>query len=264
MADNTLTIEVIGRDQDRLAADDLVKALQSATSLLRQLDQSRNLSGTPRAEWVVVSASMMSPMTITLRGDSTSDEILPDDVVSPLIDSLRMIEENRGPRDFNNRMLQDVSRLGRLLSNGVASLTFTTPGEKPFRPTERMPAHADRIRKARSRHYEALTTLEGTLEKIDVHGRPEFYIYERLSGDEVRCFFAIDVASELGPLITKRVRVQGTAKFRRDDHSPVSMEVDRFSSVSETPPSIAAIHAFGVDITGGTTSEEFVRKMRDD
>lgn len=259
---DTLTIRVAGRDPDSIPADDAIKAIQGAVRLLEELEASRNDSeeGSP-TKWMIVAASMQSPLSLTIKGLRTigGDR---QSVAAPLIRSLRQLEEdNKRPRGFNDRMLLSTSKIGKLLENGVASLSFEVPGEDPYLPTPKLSTNAEHHRKSRPSHYFTETTLEGTLETINVHGSTEFYIYDRMSGDPIRCFFDKNEVSDIIALIELRVRVHGNVKFTRD-HDPVSMQVSSFEAVTQNAPSIRDLHKRGIDITGGKDSVEYIRKLR--
>lgn len=259
---DTLTIRVAGRDPDSIPADDAIKAIQGAVRLLEELEAASNDSGDrPPTKWVIVAASMRSPLSMTIKGIRAANDHRAS-VAAPLIRSLRMLEDkNRRPRGFTERMLSSTSRIGRLLENGVESLSFEVPGEEPYIPTPRLSKNAEGHRRARPAHYFTDTVLEGALETINVHGSSEFYIYDRMSGDPVRCFFEKHDVSEVVSLIERRVRVHGVAKFTRD-HDPVSMQVTKIEPVPEKVPSIRDLHDRKIDITGGRDSVEYVRKLR--
>jgi len=260
MNGNTLTIRVTGRDSDRVVAEDAIKVLRSAISLLEDLDRAQGAGKS--TEWVIVAASMKSPLSFTIRGEAKDESVAPREYVGPMLRSLRMVDtDSRRPSNFNDRMLQSAGRLGKLLENGISAISLEAPGEETYCLTPKLKIHSEKLREQRPRHYTTKTIIEGTLERIDVHGTPEFYIYDRLTGDAVRCFCDMQDAQRLGALITRRVRVFGDVKFTRE-HEPVSVEVDAFEAVIDDPPSITDLHKKHISITSDRPSEEYIRDLR--
>lgn len=97
--------------------------------------------------------------------------------------------------------------------------------------------------------YEALGTVEGRLEAVNVHNRNYFNVYEDLTGRRVECQFGSDIpAEEIGAAIGQRVSVYGTL-VSRETGRVVRVkveEIDVFPS-SEHLPSIDDIEGIVAD-----------------
>ena len=123
-----------------------------------------------------------------------------------------------------------------------------------------MPQNVDYILK--HRFYRSDTTLEGTLEVVDIHGEYEFAIYDILNGHKIKCKFEKEMLDEVISLLRSRVAVTGEARFSRAGR-PDSIKVRslrQLRNADELPQFRAGEE---IDLTGGMDSAEFVRRMRD-
>jgi hypothetical protein len=144
-------------------------------------------------------------------------------------------------------------------------MEFAAPGEESVSPTLRSAALIDEFFGRRAACHLSNTTVEGSLETVTIHGGEAFDVFDQLTGTRVRCMLPDGQISEAVNALGKRVAVSGRAKFS-DKGRPVSIEVESIR-VLRTKSALPAASDFEGDgklnITGGTDSAEFVRRLRD-
>jgi hypothetical protein len=261
MAKN-LTIR-IGGAGEHIGVALLIQTLKSTVEILRSLESELAVSDAP-IRWEVVKASMSSPLTLTLAPEpgQRKQTLLGNRIVKTYLRGIRLVEQGpTQPPDFGDNALECTKKLVSTAFQEGASVTFSTPGEPPVTPTEQATAHIEQI-VAKARTYHDVTTIEGRLEVIWTHTADSFFIWEVLTNQRVKCYVTPDQLESATKLLRKRVAVTGVVRYRND--KPVSMEVGeirvlRKDADPERPGTFSAI-----DITGGTSPEEYVRSMRDD
>lgn len=256
---NSLTITV-GSPSGGVDAHALSKVLRNVIVTLEELDKQIGNSEQPSNKWMLTNASMKSPLTLTFAEERVFDDAAQVDVVGPFIRGLRCMHEQGVPQHFSDRAVDAVRSFTSVLKDGIP-LSFSGNGDGEVEVTHEIATHATRLKRRNRKPYSAPTVLEGTLEKIDVHGKPEFSIYDRLTKEQIRCFFDETLAPDLGSLITQRIRVSGKTRFDAD-HRPISIRVDSFKEVTTNPPSMKDLQARQIDVTGGKDSVAHVRGLR--
>lgn len=113
------------------------------------------------------------------------------------------------------------------------------------------------------RGYYEISTLEGRLETIDVHGKKKvFGIYDVITNHKILCHFDKSILPAVVAALSQRVSVEGMVKFDRSG-TPLSINVDNF----EVMPGMDELPQFdegqGINITSGISSEDYVRGLRD-
>ena len=95
-------------------------------------------------------------------------------------------------------------------------------------------------------------------------GKREFFIYDSLTDNAIRCFFEAGDTESIAGLIERRVRVKGHAKFTAT-HEPKSMRVLSFDALPQGAEAtdIRSIQSVNPNITGGQDSVEYIRGLRD-
>lgn len=259
----TMTI-TIDAGESGLEASSLWHAVQATVDALERLD--RAISQTRRAnnKWIICEISMKSPLRLTLTGIKAFEDAKTVDPVKAFMSGYRQVEEGERPLYFDDAILGDITKIAGLINNGTRSISYAVPNEGEVLPTPKIVNTIAKIRQNTLKEYESLTELEGKLETINVHEKLEFFIYDRLTDNAIRCFFRPDHVEEVGRLLRQRVRVKGYVKFTAN-HEPKSVHVQSFKALPniEKIPGIRDIHETGLSITGGQDSVEYIRGMRD-
>lgn len=264
MARKTLTIRLTGRED--LTTESLIEAVQDAVLILRSIEGNMAEEGRPASRWRVDAVSLNSPLQMTIS-EIPPKGLEPLDPAEPFVRGLRCVNAGAQiPQYFTEHTLRLAKRLVGLLNNGLSQIEFSTQDEEPVRPTQHLAANVDRILGRAPEFYYEDTELEGRLEVLSVHGTPDFWVYDPLTEQPTKCTFKPEDRERLAEMMKRptRVRVSGKAKFNRE-HRPISLEVESFARLrdQEELPQIRDLHRAGINITGGMSSVEYVRRMRD-
>lgn len=113
--------------------------------------------------------------------------------------------EAKRPQHFTDQALTQAQHLANLSSDDLP--IRVCGGRRAIRLTKNLVANVDVLtREAQPR----IGTIEGRLDEVNVHGRPTFQVWERLSGDKVLCRVGDGITiDELGEALGKRVAVRG-------------------------------------------------------
>lgn len=261
-----LTITVQGKDT-RVTVRSLIEMLERALGVLRELDARTSDNQRAGLNWEVVRVSMNSPLTMTLgpripqnRRDTSAE------VVHHFLGGMRTLEQGATiPAHWSEDALDKMRSLVNLRNNGVASMTFSSPGEKSVEPTLHTAANIDEIRKKQHAYYWEESTIEGRLEVISAHNGTRLSIWDVLTNTKVECLVTDAQLEEAKDAFRKRVAVTGRAKVTRKG-KPVTIEVASIRVLKEKSelPQAKDFEGTGrVDITGGVDSAEYIRSLRD-
>lgn len=263
MTTPTMTITIDAGDSG-LEASSLWQAMRATVDALDRLDRAMGQTRRPSNKWIIREISMRSPLRLTLAGERDIAAANDIDPTKVFIRGFRQIQCGKRPIYFDDAVLNDIQKIISLTHNGMGSLRYSVPEEEDVIPTSEISGDLACFRERLTKDYESLTELDGKLETINVHDQPEFFIYDRLTDNAVRCFFEPGDAEQVGQLLTRRVRVKGYAKFTAN-HEPKSVRVQSFKSLPDIQdvPRIRDIHQTGLSITGGQDSVEYIRGMRD-
>ena len=259
---NTLTIRVEGREGHE-AGVPLGSFLQTMRESLGMLaDLSRELSnGRDSLDWRIIEASYNNPLMLVIEGRARNDGRQPQRVTEELIRGLTDLEQGRDPARFTVASLKNAKTLARTVSrDGIGSFVFEVPDLPPIAPTQQTAISATKILKRR--FYDEISILEGKLDYIDVHGKRTFGIFDPLTDAKIICHFDDSLRERVVAALTHRVAVEGVVRFKRSG-VPVSIQVYDF----EIMPGMEDLPQFDadetIDITGGVSSEDYVRSLRD-
>ena len=113
-----------------------------------------------------------------------------------------------------------------------------------------------------------ISTIDGKLEEIDIHSNPNrFRIYTSLpTMPHLDCTFPPTLLEEVRTALGSYVSVSGECFYRSSDMMPYRMEVRGIEILPppEELPSFEDIRGMCPGLTGGKSSEQFVREMRDE
>lgn len=259
---NTLTIRVEGREGHAAGVPlgSFLQTMRESLGMLADLDREFS-KGQDSLDWRIVEASYTNPLMIVVEGRARSSDRRPYPIVEELIRGLADLELGRDPARFTDHSLQSARNLARTVSrDGIGSFVFESPDLPAVAPTKKTANNVTKILKRR--YYHEISTLEGSLETIDVHGKQAFGIFDLLTSDKIICHFDKAITGDVVNALGRRVSVEGKVKFNRFG-DPLSIEVSDF----EVMPGMDELPQFRkgerLDITGGIPPEEFVRRLRD-
>lgn len=213
-------------DGPEVAWGAFVEAARSWNALLRSVDR-EVAGGRPNVTWVIQSISKASPVFIELAASPARADVKTEEVrktVRAVTQGLKMIE--RGPRRpdyFSDRALESAKQLAELHDKNVTGIRVSN-GRASVDLTKRLSANVDELIGPKT---SSEGTVEGTLEVVSIHGRSEFSIFETLTQNRVRCFFAAEMLEEVIRAFGKRVAAHGEI-FANASGRRLSVKVEDF------------------------------------
>ncbi len=257
-----LTIRVAGPGSaQRVTVDILIKTLEETLIILHSLAQ--RLSS-EELEWEIVRIRMKSPLSITLAPRENGARKIRQTgarVVKAYFDGMRTIQKKpQVPTYFDEPALSAAKEIAELSAKGTR-IRFEAPKEEPVEPTEQTVANIDEVI-SKGKVFFDMATFEGKLETISIHDHAHFVIWETLTNSQVKCLVPPDRLPLAWSLLGKRVAVYGRVRYNRLGR-PVSIDVEDIRSLKDISELPQPKDIGKVDITGGMSSEDFVRRMRD-
>jgi len=213
-------------DGPEVAWDAFVQAARSWNGLLRSVDR-QVAGGQPNVTWVIQSISKASPLLIELVAHPARAEVKPEMVrktVKAVTQGLRTIQHSaRRPQYFSDRALANAKDLAELHERNVTSIKVRN-GRATVEVTKRLSANVDELIGPKT---SSEGTVEGTLEVISIHGKPEFSIFEPLTSNRVACYFAPEQLEGVMKAFGRRVAAYGEI-FASASGKRLSVRVESF------------------------------------
>ena len=253
----------LGEGENRISIDALAEALENALEMLRSVGQEFTPAGTV-VRWEVVAASMRSPLTMRLRaaqGNGRLPRAYGKRIAEACVHGLAKLErEPELPPHFNDDALLAVQKLVKGTQKEGAKMTVAFDRAESVTPTAQAVENIKRVVE-KARIYIDYGTLEGRLEEVSIHGGPHFVIWEALTNHRVECAVASELLDESMRLMGRRVAVTGRVRYR--NRKPTLIQVESFRPLRDVNelPQLETMPP--IDIAGGLSPEEYVRRMRD-
>jgi hypothetical protein len=253
----------LGEGEQRVSIDALKEALENALDLLHNVGQEFAPAGAV-VRWEVVAASLRSPLSMTFaprsQGNGKLSRAVGKRIVAACVHGLDLLEKKPVlPPHFNEEALLAVQRLVKVAQKEGAKMTVASDGTKGVTPTTLATEHIRQIVE-KARIYLDYGTLEGCLEEISVHVSPSFAIWESFTNNKIDCAITSDRVEEAKTLLGRRVAVSGRVRYR--NHKPTLIQVENIRRLRDVGD-LQSRDIPPIDITGGLSSEEYVRRMRD-
>lgn len=245
---------------DHPPLDSFLEAVQNSHAILRDIDFAISAKPGGSLRWRIADVQLGSA-AITLTPESVVEDLdVSQQVLRAYAEGLATIERvPEIPPFFSEQTLERAKSLVGLLGEEVTRITIRTPGIEPVTITQRVAANVDELIGPR---FEAIGTIEGTLETLSVHGRPYFNIYEVLSRRRVACYFPIRMVDAAHSAFRSRVAVTGKVTYTGRGQ-PVSISVRELRVLRPREELPQAKDIEGTDLTGGEDAADYVRRLRD-
>ena len=219
-----------------------LERLSRLTNLWSNVIQAVSTEATGRRDalkWVLTDISFTSPLRVhaapTLARERVDPTVL-HTVSHAIVSGVRQLGEHPDrPRHFSTHALELMRKLA-LLSELDGKLLVSNGTGSPVAITTKIVTAVNDIL---GPEVESYGSVEGLLEGILTHGRRTFYVYDSLSGRQVRCFFSESTPLEaLLKYFEHRVIVSGLVRSKAFTGEPKSIEV---SEIQDFEPDAALL-----------------------
>jgi len=253
----TITLSSAGR----LSVEALTQTLENALEMLKNLEPEFVAADIP-IRWEVVRVSMRSPLRLTLapRIEGRRAKTIARQLVKTCLRGVQRIEKGASPpKHFNEEALESTLKIFEITRKEGAAITLSSDHQDEITLTEQSAKHIAEI-VSKARLYMDFGTIEGQLELISVHERESFSVWETYTNRRIDCLVNSEQFQTAKDLLGKRVAVTGRVKYR--NHVPKSIQVESLSRLRDESELPDLKDIAPIDITGGLSSEEHVRRMR--
>ncbi len=125
----------------------------------------------------------------------------------------------------------------------------------------------NKLKHARSKEHAEISTIDGILEEINIHGEPPHTcrIYGAgTASTTIKCVFSTELLERVQAALGRDVFVSGEFVYRPGDSAPYEIRVYKIDILppSEKLPSLGDLKGIAPGLTGDKTPEEFIRELR--
>jgi len=169
--------------------------------------------------------------------------------------------DGRRPVGFDDSALEAFGKLSRQLGTGVSAADVAY-GDLTAEITPQIHEAVERIL---GETTTSLGSVSGSLDAINAHAQNTFYIYPAVSPGRIPCRFPKEMIPEAGAALTRHVTVEGLMHYRAGEALPKEVEVQQLivHPREDELPTLGSLRGSAPDMTGGMTSVQFVRSLRD-
>ena len=265
-----LRFEIKG-DPESVSLETYAQATHQVTGILRELDTaiSRHSSGT--LNWYV--SRLQNNGTLLLEVLSKQRQMkrkmteVPDfapEVAASFITGLENIEAHgTSPPYLTDTGMRRVQGMVSLIhKNGAKGFVASIPEvQKSVEVSDKASKTISELLPVKT---EAMGSVEGRLEGISIHGNKKFVVYHSVSKKAVNCHFdQQELLNTAVHALGSRVTVFGEI-FSNAKGEPVKVQVSGFDLVEgdRRLPTVAELTGSDPELTGGLSTDEYIRSIR--
>jgi hypothetical protein len=259
-----LVVEGLDRDDGHVRLEVFVRELQKLQSALGRAD-ARVSDGNRCSYFAVVGLSHNSPATVELeaRVAPNSGRDCRASALKLFSDAIDAVERGEFHAESDYDLINDIKELSAPVGETLKTVQLTLE-DRAHVLTDRL---AVTISAFQADQEECTTTVEGILEKVNVHDDANtFTIYPDVGPVRITCKLPQELAEKGISAIRRRVAVTGVAKFRKFAPFPHEIVADdiHIYDVETDLPEFSSLFGIAPHATGDLSSEDFVRQLRND
>lgn len=260
-----LEIEGLGRHGGLIPLGSFRLQLQHFHEALNLTDRLVSGYGDPTARYRVASMRQESPARITIEARPKHvDEDYTPDILDGLVGALLEIDETgQAPRWVDRDLLERLRKLNSPIGSRLRSSTIRRNGREVALDRE-LRAKIDVIL-APVESFDGF--VKGHLEAINLHeSANNFRIYPVVGPNRVTCHFPEEMRGKAVQAVDETVVVYGELQYKANAPFPDEIDVDDMEVIppDDELPSLSDLRGAQPDATGGKSSVEFVREVRDE
>lgn len=218
-------------DEEAISMTNFRKATDHFFSLIKEISKAVYQDANPN-DWVV----KVYKGSVRIGVMPTSMKIDQSIIHNTMIEGWKLLSDGKEPPLFSDKAIEDSKELASLTKEQKKSnLNISVElGDTQFKVKSDI---ALGVKNLLSCYYEEDGSVDGTLEKVDVHDKSEFTIYDALDKSSIKCTFPDHLLNEALESFAKRVEVLGKVKYKKEGVT-VSVKANaiiRYPNKSEVP-----------------------------
>ncbi len=215
----------------------------------------------------VIRLSHSSPVTIEC--EPISRERQPSAIAVDAIDKNMSCVMEEKTRTLSHSVLSALEELanfqpGKIARAEVRILRNGDEGTRTYTLDDRF---RDHLNSARRIEEQLISTIDGRLEQINIHDRIKvFRIYPSMpDSSSIKCIFPPSLLERVQNALGSFVSVSGACFYRPDAPLPYKVSVQDMEVLppADQLPTLSDLHGIAPGATDETSSEQFVRELRD-
>ena len=256
----TLVIEGLPEDDGRVRFAAFLNQLNTLNATISRLDREAN--GKAGNYFQIAELSYASPVRVSIEPQALPGRTPTGHLVIEGLTRIADAFENEDDiLDFDAELLEDFRSLALPVGTKVRAATILFNDHR----IDLSPQIASRVDAALAVDEECEGGVEGMLEQINLHGGANiFSIYPEIGPKKLACHFPARLYDDAVAAVGRKVHVKGTLTYRaRKDHPHLIQvsEIDVYEPESLLPD-WEDLRGRAPDLTGGFSSEDFVRELR--
>ena len=244
--------------------------VEKTRQFLEFLKVSAKDSGESGAVFEVVNLSHSSPVTMDCVPVARGAETAPPSVIFNGIKEKLELTAGGQTRDLSHPVLDSLEKLADYQPEKLARIEIhAIAGDgKKVNVYVLNDECKEMLREARSSEDRVISTVSGKLEQINIHNDANiFRIYDSVPhAHHIDCKFPNELLESVPNGLGRFVSVWGECFYRPDAAAPYRVIVREMEILppSNELPSLSDLRGIAPGATGGKSSEQFVRELRDE
>lgn len=248
-------------EEENLLFTDFLEQLKAISSTLTQVDNYITKNEKASVRYRLFDLSHASPATVVLQAEPVASVDNCFIVINGFFHGMKSILTGTVPHDYTYTLLESFKKIGNKLHNHT-ELNLMWENEslevngRLVKAVEELLGEDEIIEES----------MSGTLEMLNLHGKRKlFRIYPVLGPEKVDCYFPHRLEKKAIAGINRYVNVEGKFKYKNRFPYPYEARVTEIEIYpdEDTLPTLGALRGIAPNATGKLSSEEFIRRMRD-
>lgn len=268
MVDRTVTLQLTGPPDKRgsIRVTEFTKQLEAVRTALKHTE--RIVAGTeqPTLDYRIIDVKRANPFTIIMEVVPFEEPKPqgPPDLSAPVVRKFfgyaRQVKAKQVPPDIDLPALEAFRDIAAALDKQVSEIVVTNGQDRinidrEFRATIDEHIGPDELIEG---------SVEGVLEKVNLHNTHRFYVYPTVGPKQVECDFEPALRRKVKEGLDCYVRVDGTLRYKwlsPYPHAITATDIEIYPPEDQLP-GILELKGIAPNATDGLTAEEFVERIR--
>jgi len=264
MKDHKVTLTLIGTDEEGyVRLSDFLHELGSFIEVARKAEELVTNRLSHSIYYRVVDLKHSSPASVTLEAcvkDPSYD--IREAIHNEIFDTMEKLQKGEEIREKEKfYLVESIKDFADPVGKKVSKLSLTRKGNIIYLN----PDFKARVNLFVAPEESCDAIFRGMLDIINIHGQEKlFYLYPEIGPTRIQCTFQPELFQIAKSALGKRVEVKGLFKYKIRAPYPYAAEVNEINTLPEDNelPTFRDLLGIDPDITGGLSSENYIRKIR--
>jgi len=264
MKDYKITIALCGIDKEGgyIRLGDFIGELQRFAEIARNAEEVVSGKMSNSIYYRIIDLKHSSPASVTIQAcvkDPKYD--IREATIKEITETMKKLqtgEEIKGHEKFN--LVESIRNFAEPVGKRISHVQVVFEKDK---------VNVDQEFRARVNLYTAPeetahSSFRGMLDIINIHNQNAFWLYPEIGPNKIQCTFPDKLFELAKASLGRKVEVTGLFKYKMNAPYPHAAEVDSMVTLpsDDELPTFKDLFKIDPDITGGLSSEDYIRKLR--